>query len=69
MAALASVMAYYQGTAHAPRELLERYPQAAADGYSLGELRDIAQAHGFTGFVVPGDMPFLRSQSGAAADP
>jgi hypothetical protein len=59
--ALASVMAYYVGPPHPHQELLERHPPAAPGGYSLGELRQIAQAHGFTGFVVPGDMAFLRN--------
>jgi predicted double-glycine peptidase len=60
-AALASVMAFYQGSGHAGDTLLEQYPAASPDGYTLGELREIARAQGFAGFVVPGDMAFLRS--------
>jgi ABC-type bacteriocin/lantibiotic exporter with double-glycine peptidase domain len=62
MAALASVMAYYETSDLAQQALLERYPPASPDGYSLGELRDIARAHELAAFVVPGDMAFLRSQ-------
>lgn len=60
MAALASVMAYYAVPAPAYQELLEQFPPAEPGGYSLGELRRVARAHGFNGFVVPGDMAFLR---------
>lgn len=60
MAALASVMAYYQGPAHSQRDLLERYPPASPEGYALGELRDIARAHGLVAFVVPGELALLR---------
>lgn len=62
MAALASVMEYYKGPAYSQQALFERYPPASPRGYSLGELRDIARAHDFAGFVVPGDKSFLRSQ-------
>jgi ABC-type bacteriocin/lantibiotic exporter with double-glycine peptidase domain len=62
MAALASVMQYYQATAPPQQALLERYPPASPEGYSLGELRDIARAHELAAFVVPGDKAFLRSQ-------
>lgn len=64
MAALASVMAYYQGPVQSQRELLSRYPPAAAEGYALGELGDIARAHGLVAFVVPGDLALLRRQLG-----
>jgi ABC-type bacteriocin/lantibiotic exporter with double-glycine peptidase domain len=62
MAALASVMAYYQDPAHSQQVLLDRYPPASPEGYSLGELRDVAHAHDLIAFVVPGDKAFLRSQ-------
>lgn len=62
VAALASVMAYYETTALTQQALLERYPPASPDGYTLGELRDIAHAHDLAAFVVPGDKAFLRSQ-------
>lgn len=64
MAALASVMEYYKGPAYSQQALLDRYPPASSRGYSLGELRDIAQAHDFAGFVVPGNNQFLRDQLG-----
>jgi ABC-type bacteriocin/lantibiotic exporter with double-glycine peptidase domain len=64
MAALASVMSYYHGPVPSHRDLLDRYPPASPEGYSLGELRDIARAHGLEAFVVPGDEAFLRSQVG-----
>ena len=62
MAALASVMEYYKGPAYLQQVLLERYPPASSRGYSLGELRDIARAHDFAGFVVPGNEALLREQ-------
>ena len=62
MAALASVMEYYKGPAYPQRVWLERYPPASSRGYSLGELRDIARAHDFAGFVVPGNEALLREQ-------
>jgi ABC-type bacteriocin/lantibiotic exporter with double-glycine peptidase domain len=62
MAALASVMEYYKGPAYLQRVWLERYPPASSRGYSLGELRDIARAHDFAGFVVPGNEALLREQ-------
>jgi ABC-type bacteriocin/lantibiotic exporter with double-glycine peptidase domain len=62
VAALASVMEYYQVRTHSQQALLDRYPPASPHGYSLGELRDIARAHDFVGFVVPGDQAFLRNQ-------
>jgi predicted double-glycine peptidase len=61
VAALASVMSFYQDPGLSSETLLERYPSASPDGYTLGELRDIATTHGFAGFVVPGEMAFLRS--------
>lgn len=62
VAALASVMQYYQGPVHAQRALIERHPPASPEGYSLGELRDIARAHDFAAFVIPADESFLRRQ-------
>lgn len=62
VAALASVMQYYQGAARTQQALIERHPPASPEGYSLGELRDIARAHDFAGFVVPADESFLRRQ-------
>ena len=64
LAALASVMEYYNGPAFSQQALLDLYPAASPRGYSLGELRDIAQAHDFAGFVVPGNKQFLRDQLG-----
>lgn len=62
MAALASVMEYYKDPAYSQQVLLDRHPPASSRGYSLGELRDIARAHDFAGFVVPGNEAFLREQ-------
>jgi hypothetical protein len=61
MAALASVMLYYRDSAGASEASAEQQPRASREGYSLGELRDFAKAHGYAAFVVPGDMAFLRS--------
>jgi ABC-type bacteriocin/lantibiotic exporter with double-glycine peptidase domain len=64
MAVLASVMEYYKGQAYSQQALVTLYPPASPRGYALGELREIAQAHDFAGFVVPGNNQFLRDQLG-----
>lgn len=61
-AVLASVMAYW-GTDLTPSHIRKRYPaQEPTQGYTLGEMKQIAVQYGFHAFAIPSDFDFIQRE-------
>jgi ABC-type bacteriocin/lantibiotic exporter with double-glycine peptidase domain len=61
-AALSSVGQYWDFDM-TPAAILRKYPlQPDAPGYSMGELKRIAQKEGLTAFVIPGQFSLIEEQ-------